>query len=502
MSAAFASAFGMSTLAPPDPLTQLKTPSATDIALLAEWNASTGGVLTPDASLDITARYVLRMLSQNATRALTCPPMPAAESCRDARLSSARAADARLSSARATAPEQKRGRLLLLIHLPWFASYTGHLRAWALIHRMQYPCLFPLLSIRMRLLVRPGEVEGCARICRSVCECALARHERAYHHRNVIEHASGDESILFAHADVWLNLPALVRHIDRHPFASLSPHAGLQGTSFKPTRSKCVPREHLDEEADWFWHDGSKQGCVAANLELNHRVREMRLRAGELDGVWGGGAPADARSLGGFAAWNASWQCCYGWVDVFFLPRDVHALFRHAARAFWDVQLEVAVPTIFKSFEVAGLAPWRTFDCHGGCCHKLMWAQVKHRTMCAHRTNLEAATISGIPAHLHPPQLCHAEFTAYRLPPNPARGRGGGGRGGGGVAASRGAPARQGRPGKKKVVETVLWQGPAQRGAGRGRGRSRQGEIAKREFLMRAAGRAGRGSPAAPRRIG
>ena len=41
------------------------------------------------------------------------------------------------------------------------------------------------------------------------------------------------------------------------------------------------------------------------------------------------------------ARWRANKVCCYGWVDVAYIPRSSHAAFRAAARAFWRVQLEV-----------------------------------------------------------------------------------------------------------------------------------------------------------------
>jgi len=48
--------------------------------------------------------------------------------------------------------------LLLVIVMPWFAVHTGHVRAWTLLHRLRYPCLFRHLNMRMLVLVQPGEL--------------------------------------------------------------------------------------------------------------------------------------------------------------------------------------------------------------------------------------------------------------------------------------------------------------------------------------------------------
>ena len=63
-------------------------------------------------------------------------------------------------------------------------------------------------------MVQADEWNGCTRICRmagGVCSCAVALHDRAYMHRNLMAHAQGTEDVLFAHADTWINLVAMRR---------------------------------------------------------------------------------------------------------------------------------------------------------------------------------------------------------------------------------------------------------------------------------------------------
>ena len=160
--------------------------------------------------------------------------------------------------------------------------------------------------------VHTGELEGCQRICppndplyAGVCECKTAEHDRAYQHRNLQQYADGKASILYAHADTWINLLSFRRLVSRSGNTTLSPRAGLQGTSYTPTPSKCFPHgPALDKTTTWFWHLDAKAECVAANKRM------------------------DASVLGrhGAKKWAASPMCCYGWADIAYIPRHAHAV--------------------------------------------------------------------------------------------------------------------------------------------------------------------------------
>ena len=43
--------------------------------------------------------------------------------------------------------------------------------------------------------------------------------------------------------------------------------------------------------------------------------------------------------------------------------------------------------------------------CLGGCCQKVPWMNVRPPTLCAHRTDLEMATLNDIPPRLRPENL-------------------------------------------------------------------------------------------------
>lgn len=128
----------------------------------------------------------------------------------------------------------------------------------------------------------------------------------------------------------------------------------------------------LTSTTEWFWHLNSKQTCAAAVANQTHGLL-----------------------LG---------ECCYGWVDVAYLPRHTHAAFSRAVPAFWDVQWEVALPTILHGLAATGVAPHRPLACAGGCCAKLSWAAIAPSRLCAHRVDLQHAHAGGIPRALVPPQ--------------------------------------------------------------------------------------------------
>ena len=87
----------------------------------------------------------------------------------------------------------------------------------------------------------------------------------------------------------------------------MSPRAGLQGTSYTATPSRCIAQgPQLNRTREWFWHLDSKPECIAANARMGREV------------------------LGdeGAARWQAAPHCCYGWVDIAYIPRSTHAVFR------------------------------------------------------------------------------------------------------------------------------------------------------------------------------
>ena len=324
----------------------------------------------PDILADAVTRHVLAQTEVAGTLPPTCPTAELA-SC---------------------ANGSSRPPTLVLLSMPQFQIHTGYMRAWALLHVLKYHCLMEALNMRLVVMVQAGEFAGCQRICRPggrrYCRCYQTPHDRAYNQRNVAEFALGREHILYAHSDVFLNLPMWSRLILAKANDTMLPNAGLHGTTYTPIPSACVPATEaaLNRSTRWFWHLDARPKCrLAAN----------------------GMKPAELGGADGHARWMRAPVCCYGWSDVAFVPMRAQAAFRRAVRnSFWDVQCEVAFPTVFRALQVARVANQSLIGCLGGCCQKVPWMNVRPPTLCAHRTDLEMATINDIPPRLRPENLC------------------------------------------------------------------------------------------------
>lgn len=69
-----------------------------------------------------------------------------------------------------------------------------------------------------------------------------------------------------------------------------------------------------------------------------------------------------------------------------YIPTNAQLAFRKMTRqSFWDVQCEVALPTMFKAIEVAGIAPRHEISCTGGSMKYLSWGSFAPGTLCAHK---------------------------------------------------------------------------------------------------------------------
>ena len=310
--------------------------------------------------------------------------------------------------------------------------HTGHIRTWTMLHRLLYPCLLARLNMRLLMLVQPGELQGCARICAMAggpraCECRTALHERAFQHRNLATYADGSASILYAHSDTYINLVQARKLLLTRGRDFLSPRAGMQGSNYLSTASRCHRvGPALEAWREWFWHLDSKPLCVKASGAL---------------------LLPNSSALGGEAgrnAWRASMQCCYSWMDIAYIPRHAHRAFAEAARIFHDVQLEVAFPTIFLALQTAKVAGWTKFDCPAAAA-PLSTGGGHRPSHVRTRSNLEVATLKGVPPKLQPRALCKASSgtPAPSVMRHGSRGADGRRGGGGGVGrGGRGAPWR------------------------------------------------------------
>ena len=197
----------------------------------------------------------------------------------------------------AAAPEPPE-RILLLTYF-WHGLAE---RVPVLLHTLQYGCVLEPLGMRLVALVRASERQRCDAFCGSVkkglCECAAAEHDLTRSHRHAARFANGKEHLLYLHADMWVNLPALAAEVRAHPRSTLIPFRGMQGTDYKPVSAKCHGPSSLNTSTEWWWHDDSRQRCAAA-------------------------LAAHGEAIG-------TDECCYGWADIAFAPKHTHAALRHA----------------------------------------------------------------------------------------------------------------------------------------------------------------------------
>ena len=272
--------------------------------------------------------------------------------------------------------------------MPWFLVHTGHIRAWTLLHRFDG---VPLPAAQ-HAHARPRAAGRASRLLTHLPAIALARvrvQDGRARPRLPAPQFSGVRDGRGVH------LVRTCRYLDQsHRWLGSSPtrtatrtadayglaaRAGLQGSNYQATPSRCFPQgPELNRTRAWFWHLDSKPECISANARMGEEIL---------------GAAGSRR-------WQANPSCCYGWVDIAYIPRRAHQAFRKASfEAFWKVQLEVAMPTIFHAMEVR---PAISSSSNSST------AAIQHAT--AHSSSSSTAAAALIEPH-------HSPLTTITLPP-------------------------------------------------------------------------------------
>ena len=155
--------------------------------------------LFAEAHTDVTTRYVLNDL----IRRIAVPPRrPHARRRRQLRV------------AHKTVHTEP---LLLIMTMPWFLVHTGHIRAWTLLHRCGCPSRSSTCACSSscsRASFKAAYASARHRLAR--VRVGTAEHDRAFQHRNLAVYATGEASILYAHADTWINLIAARKLADAY----------------------------------------------------------------------------------------------------------------------------------------------------------------------------------------------------------------------------------------------------------------------------------------------
>tara|TARA_B110000046_G_scaffold183448_1_gene219598 strand:- start:272 stop:1687 length:1416 start_codon:yes stop_codon:yes gene_type:complete len=249
----------------------------------------------------------------------------------------------------------------------WFKGLNTSIRVPTLLNDMLYADAFRRYNMRMLAIMKPSELEVCERILQAekltdMCACVPGnRNEWAHRHmahRHLARLADGSANLLFAHADMWLNLRGWDTLLQQYgnntmmtPLDGLSSNRGVVGTS----RSACLLPEILYDEPTWGWPAASRELCVPAIARI--------------------AAPA----------------CCFGWVDVVYLPRHTQPYFRAAMRHFWGVELEVSIPTVINWIATNGIAKHHRVRCTGSSNQVIEYSRIVSH-LCAHKISLETVS--------------------------------------------------------------------------------------------------------------
>ena len=119
-------------------------------------------------------------------------------------------------------------RTLLVVKMPILLFRKGYTRIRTLLDVLEYRCyVSPRWSVfRMTAIVGQGELEGCRRMCDVACECFESSSPTGFDHLEIARLANGRDHLLFAHADMFLDLFAWHRLTTQYPDHVLTPFGG------------------------------------------------------------------------------------------------------------------------------------------------------------------------------------------------------------------------------------------------------------------------------------
>ena len=161
--------------------------------------------------------------------------------------------------------------VLLLLQFPWLDDFRSVERLPTLLDGLHYAPALRRLGWSVRAAVKPSEVALCERLVSAregrppAVECVPAEH-RMYAHRNIAAAANGRAHLLFAHADMFLNLRGWAGVIaDSQEQSSFAPAGGLLAKDSKSSaRSLCLRPESSSrgEPCPPLLHRGTEEGVV------------------------------------------------------------------------------------------------------------------------------------------------------------------------------------------------------------------------------------------------
>jgi len=254
------------------------------------------------------------------------------------------------------------------------------------------------------------------------------------HNDMVHPYATGQYDLLFMHADMWVNVAALMQtteyqsgRVMMSPIAAGTQleQANARRSSEQPMAIASTSRPVITSSRPSSSSTGaSTSGTITADPDDDGRTESVaqafsarptcvplaamrnctRVRHGANawwqrcgNSTWSWWKTSHTTCLRAAEAWPSASPlkpraCCYGWSDLLFLPAKVHEAYRGLAHAFRRTFHEVAIPTILNALASPSTgyrwAPDAT-TCLGGCCARLPWNQNTQHAVCAHRIALQ-----------------------------------------------------------------------------------------------------------------
>ena len=234
------------------------------------------------------------------------------------------------------------------------------------------------LNWTMIMAMGAVNLASCHNLCGDQCSCVLLpepcdstvknldgthKISMRVHDLLIAPFADGSSNLLFAHADMWMSrrMGALLRS-DTYRDKMVLPRS--------PSEHMChQPGTTAFDNVKWMFWESFGPRCAAA--------------------VGSASPPPDDESPDVLWPLRGLGQCCYGWVDLFYLPKAAQALFAQLATGpLASVEMhEASIVTIAHALAREGIADLVDFGCQGDCCNSAkakLLREVTNATTCMH----------------------------------------------------------------------------------------------------------------------
>ena len=264
-------------------------------------------------------------------------------------------------------------------------------------------------SVDVIFQVKKTEMERCRQLTikggSPIRRCVAEQSWPQMQHANLVQHLSGRHDLVFAHADMWVQLSALSKRVGLGRGSQ-----GMLRTAFTPKQGISTGQPKMGvghgprlEAGPVCLQTPALLNCSVLNVTCGQAFRNQTCMLHSCHGYDPGDRSSARQHL--WPWWMNSLatsyaaarklgvrEVCYGWVDLLFLPAAAHAAFRRLAREFGDTFHEVAIPTILNQLQHepdGNAVHWKpALQCLGSCCDGVPWTPKTERSECAHKIAL------------------------------------------------------------------------------------------------------------------